>query len=66
MNADKVKFSLGEIVYRKLLPDVPGMVTGILFRPHGVTYYTKWADSDEESNSFELELTTEKGFVHKD
>ena len=63
MSKDTVKFELGQIVYRKILPDVAGIVTGILFRPHGVCYYTKFADEKEEGSSWECELTAEKSFV---
>ena len=63
MSKDTVKFELGQIVYRKILPDTAGIVTGIVYRPHGTTYLAKFADEIEEAACYEVELTTEKSFV---
>lgn len=56
---DKVEFEIGSMVYRKTAPDVPGIVTGILFRQSGVGYYIKFAE-EEETHCWAVELTVEK------
>jgi len=62
---DLVKFQLGETVYLVLSTEKPGMVTGILFRPNGVSYLVTWADGIEEKYHFDIELTREKAFASK-
>lgn len=56
---DKVEFEIGQMVYRKTMPDVAGIVTGILFRQLGCGYYVKFADDCEE-HCFAIELQAEK------
>ena len=63
MSKDIVKFELGQTVYRKILPDTIGMVTGILFRPNGCSYHVRFADETEEVLCWEIELTSEKEFA---
>lgn len=55
---DVVKFHLEETVYLKLKPDEAGMITGILYRQTGIQYFVSWGDR-EETNHYEMELTTE-------
>lgn len=55
------KFEIGQIIYHKLNPADPGMVTGLIIRPRGHGYYVTWDDL-EESHHYEMELTDEKGF----
>jgi len=62
LSADAVKFPLGSIVYRKTIPDVAGMVTGITFRPTGVIYICAFSDTEGETDCYDIELTTEKNF----
>lgn len=62
--SDVVKFYLGQIVYRKIKPDEPGIVTAIVMRENSTSYYVTWPDHSERTN-FGLELTTEKSFVQK-
>ena len=62
MNLDTVKFSLGQIVYRKLKPDEPVQITGIMFRPNGHVYYLNDAEADDMV-CYECELQPERGFV---
>jgi len=61
MNTEKVVFILGQIVYMRINQDMEGMVTGITFRPSGVTYEVTWSDFEERVH-FECELVTEKTF----
>lgn len=67
MQADSPRFQLGQIVYRKLLPEVPGMITGIVFRQHGHCYLVCWQDEGStcEGTHYEMELISEKSFVQK-
>jgi hypothetical protein len=58
---DIVKFAIGELVYLKILPDDPGIVTGILFRPHSQLYFITWGDLNETTH-YDIELTTKKLF----
>jgi hypothetical protein len=58
---DKVKFELGQIVYRKIKPGEPIMVTGIMFRQSGTTYWCT-TQNDAETSFYECELTAEKSF----
>lgn len=60
---DNVKFNLGDVVYLIIDPDMQGMVTGVLFRPHGIVYYVSWGISDEEPH-YDIELTREKRFMN--
>lgn len=41
----------------------PGVVTGILYRPHGILYCVTWGDSREESQHYEHELSVIKKTV---
>lgn len=60
-NLDTVKFQFEDVVYRKVEPSVAGMVTGILFRPHGVVYLVAWATGGEDER-YDIELTKDKSF----
>jgi hypothetical protein len=63
MTTDALTYSMGQIVYLKLKPDVAGMVTGILFRPSGHGYYVTWSSDTAERYHFDCELTKEKSFA---
>jgi len=63
---DAVKFDLGQIVYRKIIPDAEGMVTGIMFRPTGVVYYCTFSNEEDEVACYDIELTTEKNYSYAD
>ncbi len=60
---DKVKYALGETVWLRLKPEVAGMVTAIIFRPNGVSYYVTWSSDMTERSHYECELTTERSFA---
>jgi len=60
-DSDAVKFTLQDIVYLRLNPEVKGVVTGILFRPHGVLYFVSW-EGEPEGSHYDFELTKEKGY----
>lgn len=62
MGSDSALFNLGDIVYMVVDQEGPGMVTGIVFRPHGITYLVTWGDSHETSH-YDIELTSVKGFM---
>lgn len=61
---DKVKFTLGQTVYLAIHGASVGMVTGIVFRPVGVTYYVTWSDFSERSH-YACELTDEKIYTNE-
>ena len=61
---DKVKFNLAQTVYLVIDGESSGMVTGIVFRPIGVTYYVTWADFNERSH-YECELTAEPNYSNE-
>lgn len=61
---DSVKFNLGEIVYLKIKPEEAGMITGLLFRPHSVSYYVTWGNANETTH-YDIELTTKKRFTNE-
>jgi len=63
---DAVKFDLGQIVYRKIIPDVAGIITGITFRPTGVVYLCTFADQSDEIACYDIELTIEKNYSYAD
>lgn len=63
MKTDAVEFTLGQIVYRKLVPGEAGMVTGILFQPTGHVFHVTWGANAEEAAHFAIELTAEKSFA---
>ncbi|MFZ4600517.1 MAG: hypothetical protein ACOYNN_17890 [Terrimicrobiaceae bacterium] len=59
---DTVKFTFGERVRHRASDedDKPGIVTGIMFRPWGVTYEVSWGPHGESSHyDIELERTDE-------
>lgn len=58
---DRVRFHLGGIVYFRLAPSEPGIVTGILFRPTGPLYYVVF-ENRSETLHYEIELTDEPSF----
>jgi hypothetical protein len=62
---NKPAFSLGQIVYHRCAPEEPGVVTGILQRPTGYSYYVTWGDRTEAAH-YDIELTTEKSFKRVD
>lgn len=55
--SDAVKFSLGQTVHF-VTDDQKGIVTGILYREHGITYGVTWGSDLTERwhASFELSL----------
>lgn len=63
---DGVRFQIGQTVYRRLKPDVIGMIVAIVFRESYVEYRAAFADHDEERTYQAIELTTEKSFVAGD
>lgn len=62
--SDTVKFSIGQRVYHLCAKENVGIVTGILFRPHGVIYLVTWSDVTERYH-FEIELSAEQQFSAK-
>ena len=64
LKMDKVKFTLGQTVYLAIHGASVGMVTGIVFRPIGVSYYVTWSDFTERSH-YECELTDEKTYANE-
>jgi hypothetical protein len=60
---DAVKFCLGATVYMKLKPEIPGMVTAIVYRPNGITYWVTWSSDMVERSHYDMEITTEKNFA---
>lgn len=58
---DVVHHAMGDIVYLKISPEYGGMVTGLMFRPTGVTYYITWQGAAETCH-YDIELTTEKQY----
>jgi len=62
MNADVTKFDLGDFVYKRMAPDELGMITGILWRPHGVVYLVTWAGEEDENTHYDIELTRERNW----
>lgn len=55
------RFRLGTTVYHRLDPEVPGLVTGITYRPTGICYLVTWP-SLSETSCYEMELTDEQSF----
>jgi heat shock protein HspQ len=55
---DATKFNLGDIVYHRVSEE-KGIVTGIMYRPHGVVYYVTW-DHNSEGAAWDVELSSEK------
>ncbi len=49
------------LLYLRIAPEEAGMLTGILSRPNGLTYYVTWGDREETAH-FEGELTDERTF----
>lgn len=64
--SDALKYSIGQIVYAKIKPDVSGMVTAIVFRARGYSYWVTWSNDMSERSHDEVELTYEKSYVAKD
>ena len=62
MSHDKVTFTLGQIVYFRIKPESPGMITGILFRSCGISYLVTWGDFEERGH-YACELTNEKNYI---
>lgn len=56
MNADAVKFELGDTVEFAVGDEKVGIVTGILFRSSGVLYMVTWAEDLNEVPHFDIEL----------
>ena len=55
MNADTVKFHIGDIVTLKVDRERKGMVTGVNYRPSSVTYMVSWDDFGDRSH-YDIEL----------
>ena len=62
---DTVKFAIGDLVFLRVNPSEAGMVTGILFRAHSMTYWITWG-SAHETIHYDIELTKEKSFANKE
>ena len=60
---DDVKFSLGQIVYSVINPELTGQVTGILFRHNGISYLVTWSTDLNEKYHHDIELCGEKKVV---
>lgn len=58
---DTVKYNMGDTVYLKMGEEKSGMITGIVFRPHGMLYYVSWGLT--ETVHYDIELTTERTFM---
>lgn len=55
-------FEIGDTVFLRLHPEDPGMVTGVLHRPSGVTYAIAWANDKTERWHYAIELTDDRSF----
>jgi len=64
MNTDNVVYNLGQVVYSVVSPETVGVVTGILFRPDGISYQVTWGDFEERSH-YDCELTPEANYRKK-
>ena len=61
MNADSVKFNIGDTVYLRVNQEKTGMVTNIYFSPGSVSYGVTWDDFATRTH-YDIELTLEKTF----
>ena len=55
-------FSLGQIVYHRIVANEAGIITGLLIRPTGITYGVTWSDMEEVFH-YDIELSSEKSFT---
>lgn len=55
------RFRLGTIVYHRLSPEEPGLITGITLRPGSILYAVTWTDRCESCH-YEMELSDEQSF----
>ena len=62
MKAALPSFALGDTVYLRIKPDDPGMVTALVYRPSGFSYFVTWAADKAERAHYEIELTADKSF----
>ena len=60
---DAPRFTIGQIVYRRLKPDTIGLIVAIVFRDGYCEYKASFSDHDEERTYQAIELTTEKAFI---
>jgi hypothetical protein len=60
--SDTTKYHLGQQVYF-VGTEKFGVVTGILYRAHGVCYLVTWATDLAERYHSDIELSLEKSFV---
>jgi hypothetical protein len=60
---DVARFANGLIVYHKVNPGIPGLVTGVVFRTTHVEYFVIWEGDHCEEIHQEMELTSEKNAV---
>ena len=61
MNADCVKYGIGDKVYHLTEPEKMGIVIGIIFYPGGFYYDVQWG-IDLNRKHYDCELTAERGF----
>jgi hypothetical protein len=57
--SETVRFHIGDQVWYKTKTDASGVVTGILFRPHGAIYLVTWSDDLTERYHYDIELSPE-------
>ena len=54
-----MRFTNGEIVYHRANTEAKGIITGVVTRSHGYTYFVVWEDRAEGEHQA-CELTNEK------
>ena len=57
MKTDNAQFEIGQTVFRKTDRETPGIITGILFRSTGPSYYARFTNELEETAYWDVELT---------
>ena len=65
MNADTVKFHIGDLVTLKIDRERKGMVTGVNYRPSSVTYCVSWDDFGDRSH-YDIEIEPWAEFAKKE
>lgn len=58
----RVQYDLGDIVYLKIDPATPAMVTAIIYRVGCVMYELTW-ERGALTNHFDIELTKEQQYI---
>lgn len=63
MNTDAVRYHVGQTIYRRVKPEMAGLITGVVYRERHVEFLASFGDNDCERTYQAIELTPQREYA---